>query len=85
MEIVPELNNLPLEYYGTQTEILGESIQGSVYATDKGYALKILQRASPKIIPEIVFPLALHHPGIIKYHDVIVKDDYVVIVMDQYQ
>lgn len=89
-EISPTLKHRPKKFYGKRVAEIGKGVYGNIIATDKNYAVKIIKfkpnHIGPAILSEIVFPVCLHHPAIIKYHDVYIDTEIhkAFLVMDRY-
>lgn len=64
----------PDSKYGTVGEVIGRGGFGVVFKTSKGFALKSIAKKDKSlqkdILNEIVFPMRLKHPNIIKYEEV---------------
>lgn len=87
----PNLQDLPLSFYGQRGKVLGQGAYGKVYITDKGYAIKIIKRSgrgvssSTNDLNELVYPLCMSHPCIINYHNVYVGQKDIALVMDYFE
>lgn len=84
-----------MELYGTPTgKRIGRGSFGEIFITDKGYAVKIVQRGSQSRSAKelyttdlngLIYPLTLKHPGIIKCYNVYIGDKDIGSVLDLYQ
>lgn len=86
-----------IKTYGSPVgKIIGEGTYGKVYLTDKNYAVKIMARFNRgsklpdvnfqrTLLSGITFPVCLHHPNIIKIHNVYIGTHDITVVMPAYQ
>jgi serine/threonine protein kinase len=82
-----KLNHSSLFEYGVVEKCIGRGTYGKVRSTDRGYALKLIKGPSTylttEILNEILHPPSLSHPNVIKYHDIYLLEDRIVIIMDR--
>lgn len=74
--------------YGHRAELLGRGGTAEVYRLGVKYAVKLLPyrkgTVSLTALNEIVYPRKLEHPGVVSYHDVFFRPDYIELIMPLY-
>jgi serine/threonine protein kinase len=79
----------PLKSYGKIVGTIGSGGYSEIFVTTKNFVIKEMmfehEQLDSVILREIAYTTALDHPHIIKYHDIFMQDDRVLVVMDRYQ
>jgi len=95
-EIIPEqppiiVDHPLIETYGLPAEQIGEGGYGQIYVTDKNFVIKFIRKSKKDDgidrhdLGEIVYPLSLNHPGIVKCYNAYVSLGEVCLVLPAYE